>query len=73
MTLMYKEIDVDFIEFYVKKKYNQRLHEYFSVSKPVASIWRNVKFPDGRLMDFVRKEGSMYIIELFDKIYKREC
>ena len=25
---MYKEIDIDFIEFYVKKKYNQNLDKY---------------------------------------------
>jgi hypothetical protein len=69
---MYREIDVDFIEFYVKKKYNQRLHDYFEVSRPVASTWRNEKFPDGRLMEFVRKEGSMNIIELFNNLYKRD-
>ena len=39
--LQYKEIDVDFIEFYIKKKHNQRLHDYFNVSRPVASAWRN--------------------------------
>ncbi len=43
---MYKEIDVYFIEFYVRKKYNQRLHDYFGVTRPVASAWRNEKFPD---------------------------
>lgn len=69
---MYKEIDVDFIEFYVKKKYNQRLHDYFKVSRPIASTWRNTKFPDCRLMEFVRREGTMYIIELFDNLYKKE-
>ena len=56
---MYKEIDVDFIEFYVKKKYDQRLHDYFNVSRPVASAWRNGKFPDSRLMEFLRKEGTI--------------
>ncbi len=69
---MYKEIDVDFIEFYVKKKYDQRLHDYFNVSRPVASAWRNGKFPDSRLMEFLRKEGTMSIIELFDILYKRD-
>jgi hypothetical protein len=42
---MYKEIDIDFIEFYIRKKYNQTLHDYFSVSRPVASTWRNKKVP----------------------------
>ncbi len=68
----YKEIDIDFIEFYIKKKYNQRLHDYFKVSRPVASAWRNDKFPDSRLMEFFRKEESMSIIELFDILYKRD-
>lgn len=69
---MYKEIDIDFIEFYIKKKYNQRLHDYFSVSRPVASAWRNDKFPDNRLMEFIRKEETISIIELFDILYKRD-
>ena len=69
---MYKEIDVDFIEFYVKKKYNQRLHDYFGVSRPIASTWRNQKIPDKRLMEFLRREGTINIIELFDILYKRE-
>jgi len=33
-------IDIDFIEFYVKKKYSQKLDEYFNVTKSVASKWR---------------------------------
>ena len=28
-------IDIDFIEFYIKKKYNQNMCEYFGVSKPL--------------------------------------
>lgn len=69
---MYKELDIDFIEFYIKKKYKLRLDEYFCVSKPVASAWRNEKFPDGRLMEFVRKEKSINILELFDNLYKED-
>lgn len=70
--MSYKEIDVDFIEFFLKKRYNQRLHEYFNVSRPVASAWRNEKFPDSRLMEFVRREETISIIDLFDKLYKRD-
>ncbi len=69
---MYKEIDIEFIEFYIKKKYNQRLHVYFGVSKPVASAWRNKKFPDGRLMEFVRKEKTINVLELFNVLYKED-
>jgi ribosomal protein S17E len=34
-------IDIYFIEFYIQKKYSQRLEEYFEVNKSVASNWRN--------------------------------
>lgn len=70
--VIYKEMDVEFIEFYIKKKYKQRLHEYFGVSRTIASTWRNEKFPDGRLMDFVRREGSIDILELFTNLYQRD-
>jgi len=69
---MLSEPDIDFIEFYIKKKYNKRLHDYFGVSKPVASGWRNSKFPDGRFMEFFRREGSMDILQLFNKLYLKE-
>jgi hypothetical protein len=47
-----KMIDVDFIEFYIRKKYSQRIEEYFDVNKSVASTWRNSKFPDRRMKEF---------------------
>jgi hypothetical protein len=30
-------IDITFIEFYIKKKYSQKLEEYFDVTKSIAS------------------------------------
>lgn len=29
-------IDIDFIEFYIKKRYSQKLDEYFGVTKSVC-------------------------------------
>ena len=65
-------MDIDFIEFYIRKKYNQDMCEYFDVSKPVLSIWRHKKFPQGRLDEFMRREKSFDVFELFERIYTRE-
>ena len=46
-------IDIDFIEFYIKKKYSQKLEVYFDITKSVASKWRNISFPDRRLKEFL--------------------
>jgi hypothetical protein len=69
---MYKEIDIDFIEFYVKKKYNQNLDKYFEVSRPALSVWRKNGIPQIRVDEFMRREKSFDIIELFSRIYKKE-
>jgi hypothetical protein len=63
------KIDVYFIEFYVFKKYNQKLEEYFNVNKSISSRWRNEHFPEKRLHEFVYREGDQDIIELLKKIY----
>ena len=63
------KLDVDFIEFYIRKKYNQKLEEYFDVNKSVASKWRNMNFPEKRLHEFVYKEGTSDLMELFKRIY----
>lgn len=63
-------IDVDFIEFYLHKKYNQRLEEYFQVNKSVSSKWRNKNFPERRLKEFLYREGTIDILELLSRIYK---
>lgn len=62
-------IDIDFIEFYIKKKYSQKLEDYFEVTKSVTSKWRNIHFPEKRLYEFTFREKSSDIIELFSKIY----
>lgn len=63
-------IDIYFIEFYIFKKYNQKLEDYFEVTKAVSSRWRKHSFPDRRLKEFLYREGSLNIIELINRIYK---
>jgi len=65
-------IDIDFIEFYIKKKYNQNMSEYFKVSKPVLSIWKNKSFPGGRIKEFLEREKNLDPHILFERIYPRE-
>jgi hypothetical protein len=65
-------IDIDFIEFYIKKKYSENLSDYFDVSRPVLSVWRKNGLPQGRKDEFMRREKSFDVFELFERIYKRE-
>jgi len=65
-------IDIDFIEFYINKKYSKKLEDYFEVNKSVSSKWRNKSFPDRRLKEFLYREGTLDIHILLDKIYKTE-
>lgn len=62
-------IDIFFIEFYISKKYSNKLEEYFNVNKSVASKWRNFKFPKRRLDEFLYREGTLDVNELIKKIY----
>lgn len=65
-------IDLNFIEFYIKKKYSQKTWEYFDVTKQVISIWRrNNEVPGHRLKEFAEKEGSFDVHELLEKIYPK--
>ena len=65
-------IDIYFIEFYLKKKYQQNVDTYFEVSRPVLSVWRKKGLPQGRIDEFLRREKSFDVFELFERIYKRE-
>lgn len=65
-------IDVNFIEFYIKKRYNIKIEEYFNVNKSVASKWRNLHFPEKRLHEFTHREGTNDILKLFLIIYRQE-
>jgi hypothetical protein len=63
-------IDLDFIEFYIYKKHNQKLEVYFRVNKSAITKWRKSNFPEKRLHEFVFKEGSQDPVELIKRIYK---
>lgn len=63
------EIDVYFIEFYIFKKYNQKIYEYFNVNKSAITKWKNVSFPEKRLHEFVYREGTSDMIELIKRVY----
>jgi hypothetical protein len=67
---MNMKIDVHFIEFYIFKKHNQKLEEYFDVNKSISSRWRKSHFPDKRLHEFVYREGTSDMIELLKRVYK---
>ena len=63
-------IDFDFIEFYIKKKYKQKMQEYFCVTKGMVSQWRNdLGLPEKRLNEFMVREKSFDVKELFDRLY----
>ena len=55
--------------FYISRKYNKRLEEYFEVNKSVSSGWRNNKFPDRRMKEFQYREGTLDIKILMSRIY----
>jgi hypothetical protein len=65
-------IDIEFIQFYIKKRYYKSIEEYFGVTSAVASAWRRKSFPKNRLNEFIVNEKSFDIHELFEKIYKKE-
>ena len=62
-------MDFKFIEFYIEKKYNQKVEDYFNTVKSVVSNWRNKNFPEKRLHEFCYREKSSDILELFKNLY----
>jgi hypothetical protein len=63
-------MDFLFLEFYIAKKHNQKVEEYFSVNKVSVSNWRTSNhIPPQRLLEFLEREGSIEPKELFSKIY----
>lgn len=64
-------IDFLFLELYIKKKYDQKVEDYFNIGKMSVSSWRKANdIPPKRLIEFYEKESSIDIQELFNKIYK---
>ena len=63
-------MDFLFLEFYIQKKYGQKVEEYFNVGKMSVSSWRSSNtVPSKRLIEFHQKEKSLDILELFKKLY----
>lgn len=64
-------MDFLFLELYIKKKYNQKVEEYFDIGKMSVSGWRKSNtVPPKRLLEFYEKEGTMDVLQLFKEIYK---
>lgn len=63
------KLDVDFINFYIKKMYRQELSEYYGVTTGVASKWKHQYFPEQRIHEFAFREGSQCPKVLIERIY----
>lgn len=63
-------MDFLFLEFYLQKKYGQKVEEYYSINKVSVSHWRQSNIvPEKRLLQFQVKEGSINPKELLEKLY----
>jgi len=63
-------MDFLFLEFYIQKKYGQKVEEYFNVGRQSVSDWRiSNTIPEKRLLQFQVKEGSIDPKELFRQFY----
>lgn len=63
-------MDFLFLEFYIQKKYNQSIEEYFNISRQSSAQWRKLnQIPEKRLLQFQVNEGSINPQELFQKLY----
>lgn len=63
-------MDFLFMQFYIQKKYNQKVEEYFGINKVSVSSWRtNDNIPEKRMLQFQVREGTIDTKELFEKLY----
>ena len=63
-------MDFLFLEFYIQKKYNLKVEEYFNVGRQSVSDWRiSNSIPEKRILQFQVKEGSIDPNELFKQFY----
>jgi len=63
-------MDFLFLEFFIQKKYNQKVEEYFNINKVSVSHWRQSNtIPEKRLLQFQLKEGTITPKELLEKLY----
>lgn len=67
------KMDFKFLEFYIYKKYDQKVEEYFNIHKMSVSSWRkDNKVPPKRLIEFHDRERSLDISELFGRLYESD-
>ena len=65
------KIDFLFIQLYIRKKYDQKVEDYFNIGKQSVSDWRNKnEVPSKRLIEFHQREGSLNLQELFNNLYE---
>lgn len=63
-------MDFKFLEFYILKKYDQKVADYYKINKVSVSYWRTTnQIPEKRLLQFQLKEGSIDPKELILKLY----
>jgi hypothetical protein len=63
-------MDFKFLEFYISKKYDQKVEDYFSIGKMSVSGWRTSNnIPPKRILEFYEKEGTLDIILLVKNLY----
>jgi len=63
-------MDFLFLKFYIRKKYDQDISDYFNVGKQSVSDWRRSNIiPPKRLLEFLEKEGSLDPKELINRLY----
>jgi hypothetical protein len=63
-------MDFLFLQFYIQKKYNQKVEEYFNIGRQSVSDWRITNsIPEKRLLQFQLKEGSIDPKHLFQQFY----
>lgn len=65
------QIDLKFIQFFIKSLYNKTLEEYFFVQKSTVSGWRSRGLPKKYIEIFIDSEGSDDVYNLFEKIYPK--
>ena len=65
-------MDIQFIQFYIKKMHSQNLEEYFNITSAVASHYRRKSIPESRINEFIIREKSFDIHELFERIYPKK-
>ena len=64
-------MDIYFIEYYVRKKYNQSLVEYYDISIITLYKWHSHGIPIMRVREFVKRERSDNMYELFCRLHEK--